>query len=143
MRLFLDANVLFSAALRPEGNARALFRLARPAKAALCSSAFAVEEASRNLRVKRPEASAGLAALLAGIEIAGAPSAVAMKTAATFGLAAKDLPILAGAIAARAQLLVTGDRRHFGSLFGTTVAAVQVLPPADAVLLLLHRIERG
>lgn len=142
MRLFLDANVLLSAALRAEGNARALFLLARPAKVALCSSAFAVEEASRNLRRKQPEALDGLSRLLAEIEIGNAPPGDAMTAAATFGLESKDLPILAGALAARADLLVTGDRRYFASLFGTSAAGVQVLPPAAAVLLLLNRIER-
>ena len=142
MRLFLDANVLFSAALRAEGNARALFLLARPANVTLCSSAFAVEEASRNLRLKRPEALSGLSPLLAEIEIGNAPSVDAMTTASKFGLESKDLPILAGAIAARTDLLVTGDRRHFASLFGKSAAGVQALLPAAAVLLLLDRIER-
>jgi predicted nucleic acid-binding protein len=142
VRLFLDANVLFSAALRAEGNARALFLLARPAKVTLCSSTFAIEEASRNLRTKRPESLDRLSSLLAGIEIGNAPSVKAMAAAAKFGLESKDLPILAGAIAAGADLLITGDRRHFASLFGTSAAGVQILPPAAAVLLLLDRIER-
>ena len=45
----------------------------------------------------------------------------------------KDLPILAAAIAARASALVTGDRRDFGHLYGTTIEGVEVLTPAEAV----------
>jgi predicted nucleic acid-binding protein len=43
----------------------------------------------------------------------------------------KDLPILAAAIAASVDYLVTGDRKHFGLHYNTTVSGVRVLSPAD------------
>ena len=47
----------------------------------------------------------------------------------------KDIPIFAAAIAASATVLVTGDRRNFGSLYGKKVAGVTVVAPAQAVTL--------
>jgi predicted nucleic acid-binding protein len=49
------------------------------------------------------------------------------------GLPANDAPILAAATAARVDVLVTGDRTHFGHLFGATVGGVTVLSPGDAL----------
>ena len=46
MRLFLDANVLFSAAHNPSGNAHALFVLARKGRVKLYSSGFAPQRSS-------------------------------------------------------------------------------------------------
>jgi predicted nucleic acid-binding protein len=45
-------------------------------------------------------------------------------------LPSKDEPILRAAIAGKATHLVTGDVRHFGKLFGTTIAGVSVVTPA-------------
>ncbi len=55
-------------------------------------------------------------------------------------LAAKDQPILAAALGCRAHLLVTGDRAHFGPLFGRTVGRTVVLPPREALDLVLAEI---
>ena len=49
------------------------------------------------------------------------------------GLPAKDAPILAVAVAARADLLVTGDRRHFGPLYGQKLRGVRVLTLAEGL----------
>jgi len=42
----------------------------------------------------------------------------------------KDWPILAGASAARATHLITGDARDFGSFFSEVMMGILVLPPA-------------
>lgn len=44
-------------------------------------------------------------------------------------LADKDVPVLGSAIALECDTLVTGDRTHFGSLWGTEVCAVLVVSP--------------
>ena len=41
----------------------------------------------------------------------------------------KDWPILAGAISAGADLLLTHDREHFSHLYGTKVRGVEILKP--------------
>jgi len=49
-------------------------------------------------------------------------------------------PILAAALSANATVLVTGDRRHFGALFGKTLnRTVTVLPPREALERLLRQ----
>ena len=52
MKLFLDANVIFSAAHREEGRSQDLVALARVGLCELLASAHALEEARRNLQLK-------------------------------------------------------------------------------------------
>ncbi len=54
MRLFLDANVLFTAAHNPEGKAAFVIELGGKGKWELYSSHYALEEARRNLVKKYP-----------------------------------------------------------------------------------------
>ena len=125
--MFLDANVLYSAAYRPQSPLRQLWALA---ETELWSSGYAVAEALGNLREDRPEQVAHLERLAAALRLYEALSTSAALPG-DVELVAKDRPILQAAIAARATHLLTGDKRHFGSLFGRTVAGVQILPPSD------------
>jgi predicted nucleic acid-binding protein len=93
----------------------------------LVTSAYAVEEARRNL--DRPEQRAALQDLLQSMEVLAAspgdpPIAIPIE------LAEKDRPILALAVAARTTHLLTGDVRHFGRFYGQTVVGVHILLPA-------------
>jgi len=133
MRLFLDANVLFSAAHRSAGNARALFLLAEQGRVELLASRFAVEEARRNLSLKYPDRQEELGSLLAWIELASEPTPALVERARAAGVPDKDAPILGAAIGARVDALVTGDRRHFDALLGQIVQGVRVLLPAQAL----------
>ena len=45
----------------------------------------------------------------------------------------KDWPILAGALAASATHLITGDKRDFGRYFGSDILGVRILPPAESL----------
>lgn len=126
-RLFLDANVLFSAAYRTDRGVRRLWTLP---ETELVTSSYAVEEARRNLDT--PEQRAELDALLATVRISNLLADLAAHPEITqSGLPEKDVPILRAAVAAGCTHLITGDRQHFGHLFGTTVAGVIVLRPAD------------
>lgn len=131
-RLFLDANVLFSAAHSPEGRGAALFRLARGGICRLVSSSYAVLEARRNLEEKSPGGAKALSALLPPIEIVPEADAGTRARAAETGLDAEDVPILAAALG-RCDGLVTGDRRHFGAWMGTTKLGVRILSLAEAL----------
>ena len=123
-RLFLDANILFSAAYRPDAGLRRLWDLP---DAELITSAYAAEEARRNL--DRPEQRVALAALLRRMRVLGtAPEALPHPP--DIGLAEKDLPILAAALAVQATHLLTGDVRHFGRYYGRRVGGTLILPPA-------------
>ena len=139
LRFFLDANVIFSAAHNPNGNAHALFELAAVGRIALVASRYAVDEATRNIALKYPDCAATLESLVERLGHAPEPLAGDLEAAADMGVPAKDAPILGAAIAVGADALVTGDRRHFGALYGGRVRGVEVLPPADAIVLALRR----
>jgi predicted nucleic acid-binding protein len=55
-------------------------------------------------------------------------------------LAAKDQPILCGAVAGEAEYLLTGDKKDFGHLFGKSVGGVTVV---TVELLLNELIDQG
>ena len=125
VRAFLDANVLFSAAYRPDAGLRKLWALR---KVDLVTSRYAIEEALRNLEDQ--EQGQRLDVLLRTVEIvdttpAERPLAVSLK------LADKDRPILLAAIESRSTHLLTGDFKHFGPYYGQTIEGVLILPPSD------------
>ncbi|MSQ72214.1 MAG: PIN domain-containing protein [Betaproteobacteria bacterium] len=133
MRVFLDANVLFSAAHRAGSPLRAFFRLAETGICDLLASAYSLDEARRNIARKYPVKSADLEHLIAQITICREAGAEAVHWARSTGLPDKDAPILAAAAQARADILVTGDRTDFGSLYERSFRGVEVLPPRTAL----------
>ncbi|MEO5691931.1 MAG: PIN domain-containing protein [Usitatibacter sp.] len=133
MRVFLDANVLFSAAYMDAGSPRALFLLAAAGACELVTSPYAIEEARRNMLVKRAERAGELAVLARQIAVQPEPSLASIQWATSLGLPAKDAPILAAALESRAHMLVTGDVMHFGGLHGKRHRGIAVLRPAEAV----------
>ena len=137
MRVFLDANVLFSAAHMTTGSPRALFKVAAAGACQLLTSEYAAEEARRNIALKQPRVITELAALVDRVAFVGEPSAASVSWAMSLGLPAKDAPIMAAAVEARCHLLVTGDVTHFGALFGARHRGTVVLRPADAIALLI------
>ena len=100
-RFFLDANVIFTAAHNPNGNGRALFRLAAEHQLELVSSRYALEEAARNIAVKFPECVAEFNSLIAGLLLVAEPGQAEIRLAAARRFPDKDVPILAAAIAAK------------------------------------------
>ena len=132
MRLFLDANVLFTAAVSPEGTASKLFAFAEAGACELVTSAFAVAEAARNLRAKAPEAVDRWERSSASVGIVAEADPRLVERLAV-PLPAKDRPIQAAALGCRAIVLVTGDRRLFGPLFGRSFGGTVVLSPREAL----------
>ena len=125
-RIFLDANVLFSAAyLELSGLAR-LWALEDDE---LLTSAYGVEETRRNLAIDRTEALPRLERLTAAISLVDAPRS--LKLPANIRLDQKDQPIWLAAIHGKADYLLTGDARHFDHLFGKRIKGVLVLRPAQ------------
>lgn len=88
MRIFLEANILFSAA----------------------KSDGAVKQ------------------LLSRLHVAAAQSTGSVLDASV-PLPEKDRPVLAAAIHHRCVALITGDRTHFGALYGKTVRGVTIHSP--------------
>ena len=110
MRLFLDANVLFTAAHNPRGKAALIIELGGNGHWALYSSRLTVEEAHRNIARKFPQCLHVLMTILRGVRL------VEHRVDLCFpeGLARKDQPIFQAALACRATHLLTGDLKDFG-----------------------------
>jgi uncharacterized protein len=125
-RVFLDANVLFSAAYGPGSR---FLDLWRRKGIRLLTSEYAVQEARRNLvgvdRLKR------LGRLVGPMEIVPSRTANFPPELLGVDLPEKDQPILAAAINARATHLLTGDRRHFGMCFGKRIHKTLIQSPAQ------------
>jgi predicted nucleic acid-binding protein len=134
MRIFLDANVLFSAA-KSDGAVRALVRLLRARRHELCVDAYVTEEARRNIALKHPEAGHALLELLSSLT--ALPFARFAPLPGGVRLAEKDRPVLAAALHHRCDVLITGDKTHFGQLYGSTIEGVRILSPAQAAAALL------
>lgn len=110
MRLFLDANVLFTAAHNPRGKAAFLIELGVQGHWSLYSSAYAWEEARRNLERKFPESLHVLTAIRPGIQFSEHRPELQYPA----GLIEKDQPIFQAALACKATHLLTGDLKDFG-----------------------------
>ena len=112
MKLFLDANVLFTAAHNPRGKAALVIDLGRQGHWQLWSSTYALEEARRSLAWKFPESVDALRAVVGVVLI------VEQAAAGVFppGLSQKDRPIFQAAAACEASHLLTGDLKDFGPL---------------------------
>jgi len=141
MRVFMDANVLFAAAISPEGRSAALFLLAKRKMCTLLSSMHAMTEARRNLESRYPDALGRLEQPIHALTVVPEASSSRVAWAHQQGLPGEDAPILAAAIEARASVLVTGDRNHFSHLFGRTLEGVRVLRLARTLNLLVD--QRG
>jgi predicted nucleic acid-binding protein len=129
-RLFLDANVLFSAAYQPNAGLLQLWKLR---DVVLCSSRYAIEEARINLTEDAQRTR--LSSLADQIQLFEAAQRDLQRS---ISLPEKDIPILMAAMHAGATHLLTGDIRHFGPYFGKRIAGITVLLPGE-YLRMMHR----
>lgn len=127
-RVFLDANILFSAAYGLSGLER-LWDLRKEGKCVLIASDYVIEEARRNLseqsRIDRLESH------LIGMEITHEADP---GIKCTLDLPDKDIPVFMAAVSAKADYLLTGDVRHFGKYFGRVSMGVKILMARDYIL---------
>lgn len=130
-RLFLDANVLFSAAYRADTGLLVLWKFA---DVALCSSRYAVEEARINL--DQGSERGRLEKLASRLQLFDVSE---RSLPNDISLPEKDRPILLAAIEARADYLLTGDMKHFGAYFGRKIEGVTILLPAQYLRGRRHR----
>jgi len=133
MRIFLDANVLFSAA-QSAGAIRELIQALQAAGHVLVADEYVATEARRNIAAKaNPNSQAHLQTLLSAIEISAAhfPSNAHL---AVQWLPEKDRPVLMAAIALRCDALLTGDRTHFGAGYGQSFDGVTIYAPAQLAM---------
>jgi len=122
-RLFLDANVLFSAVYQTDAG---LLRLWKLRNVMLCSSRYALEEARINLA--NEDQRRRLTKLSGSIHLFEAGQGPLPRGVS---LPEKDQPILLGAIAARATHLLTGDIRHFDPYFARKIEGIVIALPGQ------------
>jgi len=120
MRIFLDANVIFSAANAGSVTDTLLDRAQLVATLVTCE--LAVEEARRNVQRKRPAWLNHFENRIGHIEMA--PT---LAFALPVELAGKDVPLLCSAIRAQCNYFATGDAQDFGHLYDQTVQGVRVV----------------
>ncbi len=119
-RIFLDANILFSAAWR-EGSV--ISKLWENPDVQLVTSLYAMMEAQRNIQLKKPAAAPRLFGRTEKVEI----STVFVSLSQDYGLPEKDRPILEAAAGSGCVILLTGDMAHFGHLIGTEAEGVRIM----------------
>jgi predicted nucleic acid-binding protein len=135
MRIFLDANILFSAA-KSDGAVRHMLHLLLEAGHECWVDDYVVIEARRNLAAKGAGTLTVFEALLAHLRVG--PVQAHAPAAEIDWLPEKDRPVLAAAMHLRCDALVTGDRTHFGAGYGKAFGGVTIHSPrslAEALLI--------
>ena len=124
VRVFLDANVLFSASYSDRNRFLQFWRMGGVTPV---TSPYAIGEVRGHLRrpghLERFEELLGRTGVVSDVDLRIIPSGVFVVE--------KDRPILAAAIGASIDYLVTGDKNHFSHLYGATVGFVSVISPAE------------
>ena len=110
IRLFLDSNVLFTAAHNPEGKASLVIELAAESHWEVVTSAYCLSEAQLNLERKYPASLGRLSEILRAVRLV--PDVAGERC--ELSLPEKDRPVFAAAQRCKATHFLTGDRQHFG-----------------------------
>ena len=114
-RVFFDSSALFAAIFSAAGGARMILRLAESEAVELVVSSQVLAEVEGALRRKAPEMLGHLAQLFdrAHCRVIANPSLEQVKAWQPVISYLPDAAVLAAALAARADYLVTLDRQHF------------------------------
>lgn len=110
IRLFLDANVLFTAAHNPSGKSALIIDLGAQGYWEVLSCSYAIEEARRNISIKFPDSAKRFDSFMGTVK--KVPSRSGRNC--PVNLPEKDRPILEAAILCKASYLLTGDIKDFG-----------------------------
>ena len=132
-RIFIDANVLIAGADSRSGASNALLQLAEVGLFGVVVSRQVLDEAERNVRKKLPRALPTLAALLAQLPmeiVPDPPDAECLRWAGFIEL--KDTPIVAAAVLAGVDRLVTLNRKDFTPAVAEAIG-IPILSPGDVI----------
>ena len=108
MKIFLDANILFSAS-RKDSILRKFIQFLIEAGYTLCTNDYARTEAERNILAKKFVTEAEFTQFINSI-----PSSNILKAGHIPDLAEKDQPVMRGALGLECDYLLTSDRKDFG-----------------------------
>ena len=139
IRAFLDANVLFRAARSRENASWGIIELAGSRDDfAVMTTEYVFGEAEKYLREKARASLGEYASLKPKLETCPEPPDALAQHLRRLIPDEKDWPVLAGAIYAKADWLLTFDYQDFGHLFGITVYDVFITTPPQG----LHRFRQ-
>ena len=124
LAIYLDSNVLFSASYGLRSRFRRFWNLANVTPV---TSPYAIDEVRRHIKLSaqglRFNELISRTQIISDANPAFVPESIRLVD--------KDRPILAAAIAARVDYLVTGDKNHFTHLYFQRVSHVFIINPAD------------
>jgi predicted nucleic acid-binding protein len=131
--LFLDANVLISAAWKEGGEIAQIWQMKG---VRLITSNYVMGEVQRNLphiaQIER------LRTLMRNVQIVSFERLPEIPEA--MALPEKDRQVLCGTIQAGADHLVSGDKRHFGPWYGKRISGVRITAPTELLAVLRRRL---
>lgn len=128
IKIFLDANIIFSLSYGSKGLIRLWKKLKRD-KHLIVTSKYVLEEVRRN--IDNPVHLKRFKRLIKDIVVVseGDPEMIC-----PVALPDKDKPVLIAAIVAKADYFLTGDITHFGKYFGQTIKGVKISSVRDFIL---------
>lgn len=132
--LFLDANVLISAAWKEGSEIAQIWQMEG---VRLITSDYVMGEVLRNLhQTAQAERLRGLMRIVRVLAHSDLP-----EIAEADQVAEKDRKVLAAAVRAEADHLISGDKKHIGHVYGKRIRGVRITAPSEllAVLRRGHR----
>ncbi|MDP3988383.1 MAG: PIN domain-containing protein [Candidatus Levybacteria bacterium] len=131
IRVFIDSSVLFSACFSKKGASREIILNGIRGELELVISDYVKEEAERNLKEKAPEALPYLQQVLEAIPFKIAKPTLNEIERAALYVEIEDAPIVAGAKYAKADYLVSLDRKHLAGVVDATKSGIKTVLPAQ------------
>jgi predicted nucleic acid-binding protein len=132
LKVFLDSSALIAGIASTKGAAREILRLAEIGLVEIIVSRQVVVEADRNITAKLPECLddfRNYLEILAPVLVADPSQRVIQRFSSLIQL--HDAPILAAAVAAQADYLVTWDQKHFMTSGPRALARPKAMNPGE------------
>jgi putative PIN family toxin of toxin-antitoxin system len=146
VRVFLDSNVILSGLISDKGAPRIILdilSLEMPFITGV-TGRYNLIEIERNLKKKVPEVLPIYRHYLSKINLTVVPLPSAEDLRRYAGrIAEKDLPVLVSAIKAKADFLVTGDKKDFGKLKARGDCPWVIVTPTEFLEAILPAIIKG
>lgn len=142
LRVFIDTSVIYAAIHSSTGASHELFRLALENQCQIVISEYILVEAKRNISAKIPMYLSAFEALLTALEpeILPFPPLKLVRSVETY-IVPKDAPIVAAALLARPDYLVSLDKKHILQREVRKQSGLKIVRP-ETVLQII-RLERS
>ncbi len=131
-KVFLDTSAIIAGIASSKGAARELLRLAEIGIIEIVVSRQVIVEADRNISSKLPECIGDFRAYLENLApaLADDPPASSVRQYTSL-IHPDDAPILAAAVATKADYLITWDRKHFMTKGPRALVRPKVMTPGE------------